>query len=176
MDDHRSAKVTMPSDREIVITREFDAPRAVVFEAWTKAEHVAQWWDPNGAPLAICEIDLRPGGAFRFVHQGAGGIAHPFTGAYREIAPPARLVFVTPVPPSGAETVGTLVFTEHKGKTTLTMTMACASKEHRDALLKMRIDVGTSRTLDNLEAYLNTIGQQGAGIAGASRAPKDDRG
>src|SRR6478672_1749564 len=160
MDTNTAARVTMPSDREIVITRDFDAPRAVVFEAWTTAEHVAQWWDPSGAPLAVCEIDLRPGGAFRFVHQGPGGTAHPFKGAYREIAPPGRLVFVTPASPAGAETVGTLVFTEHQGKTTLTMTMACASKEHRDALLKMRVDVGTIRTLDNLEAYLNTIGKK----------------
>jgi uncharacterized protein YndB with AHSA1/START domain len=158
MDNNRGATVTTPSDREIVITRDFEAPRALVFEAWTKAEHVAQWWDPNGAPLAICEIDLRPDGAFRFVHQGPGGSAHPFSGTYREIAAPERLVFVTQVSPSGAETVGTLVFAEHQGKTTLTMTMACPSKEHRDALLKMRVDVGTTRTLDNLDEYLHTIG------------------
>src|SRR3954471_6577260 len=74
-DDRQSMKntqpsaVTLPSDREIVITRSFDAPRALVFEAWTRPEHVAQWWDPSGAPLAACEIDLRPNGAFRFVNQ-----------------------------------------------------------------------------------------------------------
>ena len=158
MDNKTAATVTTPSDREIVITREFDAPREVVFEAWTRAEHVAHWWDPNGAPLAICEIDLRPNGAFRFVNQGPDGIAHPFTGTYREIAPPGRLVFVTPASPAGAETVGTLVFSEHKGKTTLTITMACPSPAHRDAMLKMRVDVGTARTLDNLEDYLRTKG------------------
>jgi uncharacterized protein YndB with AHSA1/START domain len=57
--------ITTPSDREIVMTRGFDAPRSYVFEAWTRAEHVKQWWDPSGAPLAVCEIDLRPNGAFR---------------------------------------------------------------------------------------------------------------
>src|SRR4051794_34596226 len=104
MHNTREATVTLPSDREIVITRDFAAPRTVVFDAWTRAEHVAQWWDPNGAPLAVCEIDLRPHGAFRFVNQGPEGMAHPFTGTYREITAPARLVFVTPASASGAET------------------------------------------------------------------------
>ena len=65
VENTRGASVATPSDREIVITRAFDAPRTVVFDAWTKAEHVAHWWDPSGAPLAVCEIDLRPAGAFR---------------------------------------------------------------------------------------------------------------
>jgi uncharacterized protein YndB with AHSA1/START domain len=153
MDKPGSARVTTPSDREIVITRAFDAPRTVVFDAWTTAEHVAQWWDPSRAPLAVCEIDLRPNGAFRFVHQGPDGLTHPFTGVYREIVAPARLVFTTRSP-SGAESVGTLVFTEHEGRTTLTMTIACQSMADRDALLRMRVDVGTARTLDNLDEYL----------------------
>jgi uncharacterized protein YndB with AHSA1/START domain len=158
MENIRTAKVTMPSEREIVITRTFDAPRTVVFNAWTKAEHVAQWWDPTGVPLAVCEIDLRPNGAFRFVNAGPDGMKHPFTGMYREISAPARLVFTTRISPSGAESVGTLVFSEREGKTTLTMTIECRSMADRDALLKMRVDVGTTRTLDNLEAYLGKVG------------------
>ena len=154
MDESHRATVTTPSNREIVITRAFHAPRRVVFDAWTKPEHVAQWWDPSHAPLAVCEIDLRPNGAFRFVHQGPAGSAHPFTGMYRDIAVPERLVFTTRNPSSGAESVGTLVFSEHDGVTTLTMTMTCQSQADRDALLKMRVDVGTTRTLDNLEEYL----------------------
>ena len=160
MDTRKGARVTLPSDREIVITREFDAPRTVVFDAWTKAEHVTQWWDPNRVPLAVCEIDLRPDGAFRFVNQGPDGRQHPFTGTYRDIVSPERLVFTTRISPSGAESVGTLVFTEHEGRTTLTMTIACQSMADRDALLEMRIDVGTTRTLDNLEEYLGTIGRR----------------
>jgi uncharacterized protein YndB with AHSA1/START domain len=158
MERSGSAKVTTPSEREIVITRAFDAPRAVVFETWTRVEHVAQWWDPNRLPLAVCEIDLRPNGVFRFVNQGPDGVNHSFTGIYREIAPPARLVFTTPSP-SGAESVGTLVFTEHGGKTMLTITIACHSRADRDALLKMRVDVGTVRTLENLAAHLHKIGR-----------------
>jgi uncharacterized protein YndB with AHSA1/START domain len=161
MENTRRAKVTMPSEREIVIERVFDAPRTLVFEAWTKAEHVAHWWDPSGTPLAVCEIDLRPAGAFRFVNGGPDGAKYPFAGFYREITPPARLVFAsTPSPVSDGESVGTctLVFSERDGKTTLTMTFACQSREDRDALLKMRVDVGTTKTLDNLEEYLRTLG------------------
>jgi uncharacterized protein YndB with AHSA1/START domain len=148
------ATITTPSDREIVITRAFAAPRTLVFDAWTKPEHLAHWWDPSRRPLAVCEIDLRPNGAFRFVNSGLDGTTHPFVGTYREIKRPGRLVFVTRVAPSGAESVGTLVFSEHEGRTTLTMTMTCESKADRDALLQMRVDVGTSRTLDNLDEYL----------------------
>ncbi|MCU1383021.1 MAG: Activator of Hsp90 ATPase 1 family protein [Acidobacteria bacterium] len=148
-----TATVTLPSERDIVITRRFAAPRTVVFEAWTSPGHVAQWWDPNGLPLTVCEIDLRPNGRFRFVTHGSN--AHPFTGVYREIAPPARLVFATPSP-SGAESVGTLVFSESDGTTTLTLTITCESRADRDALLEMRVDAGTARTLDNLDAYLHS--------------------
>jgi uncharacterized protein YndB with AHSA1/START domain len=151
------ASVTTPSAREIVITRAFDAPRTVVFEAWTKAEHVARWWDPSGAPLAVCEIDLRPAGAFRFVHGGPEGSRYSFAGIYREVVAPARLVFTTRNSP-GAESVGTLVFSEHAGKTTLTMTIECQSMADRDAMLKMGVAVGTTRTLDNLDVYLRAIG------------------
>lgn len=84
------------------------------------------------------------------------GSTHPFTGIYREIRAPARLVFSTRISPSGAEAVGTLVFSERDGRTTLTMTMECQSRVDRDALLEMRVDVGTTRTLDNLDEYLGT--------------------
>ncbi len=157
MEHTGTATVATLSERDIVITRVFNAPRTVVFDAWTKAEHVAQWWDPSRRPLAVCEIDLQPNGTFRFVNQGPDGARRAFTGTYREIAAPAPLAFTTPSP-SGAEMVGTLVFTEHDGKTTLTMTIACGSKADRDALLEMRIDVGTARTLDNLAEYLGIEG------------------
>jgi len=146
--------ITTPGDRQIVVTRLFDAPRALVFEAWTKAEHVAHWWDPSGSPLAVCEIDLRPNGAFRFVNRAPdGGEGHSFSGIYREIAPPEKLVFGSPSGPG----FSTLIFTEQGKKTKLTMTIECASKEDRDALLQMRVDAGTAQTLNNLAAYLPTI-------------------
>ena len=144
--------ITTPGDRQIVVTRLFDAPRALVFEAWTKAEHVAHWWDPSGTPLAVCEIDLRPNGAFRFVNRGPdGGEGHSFSGIYREIVPPEKLVFGGPLGSA------TLVFTEDGKKTKLTMTIECATRNERDALLQMRVDAGTAQTLENLAAYLPTI-------------------
>ena len=143
----------------ILLTRLFDAPPSAVFEAWTKAEHVARWWDPTGAPLAICEIDLRPGGAFRWINQGDKGLEYPFTGTYRKIAPPHGLVFAARTFPSSPESIATLSFTEDSGGTKFIMTIECQSIEDRDALLAMRVDVGTARTLENLAAFLHEIGQ-----------------
>jgi uncharacterized protein YndB with AHSA1/START domain len=153
-----TVKIATPTEREIVITRFFDAPRAVVFEAWTNAEHVAHWWDPSGVPLAVCEIDLRPNGAFRWVHRAPdGGTGHSFTGIYREIVPPEKLVFTVRMFPTSPEPVGTLVFTEDGKKTKLTMTIECATNKDREALLQMRIDAGTAQTLENLAKFLSTI-------------------
>lgn len=146
--------ITTPGDRQIEVTRLFDAPRALVFEAWTKPEHVTHWWDPSGAPLAVCEIDLRPNGTFRFVNRASdGGEGHSFSGIYREIAPPEKLVFASGSGPGAS----TLIFTEQGKKTKLTITMECATKEDREFLLQMRVDAGTARTLDNLAAYLPKI-------------------
>jgi uncharacterized protein YndB with AHSA1/START domain len=150
---NHDATITLPSDREIRLVRVFNAPRRLVFEVWTKPEHVKHWWDPSGRPLATCEIDLRPGGTFRFVHSTSQGPGHTFTGIYREITPPGRLVFESPAP-GGAECLGTLEFEERAGQTTLTLTMTAPSKKARDAMLEMRIDAGTARTLDNLSEYL----------------------
>ena len=145
------ARVTLPSDREILIVRAFAAPRDVVFEAWTTPEHLTHWWDPSGVQLASCDVDLRPNGVFRLVPQGA---KPPFIGTYRDIVRPERLVFSTIVAASGAEALGTLLFEERDGHTILRMTMACASKADRDTLLAMRVDAGTLRTLEQLERYL----------------------
>ena len=147
-----SVTISTPDDRRIVITRFFDAPRTLVFESWTTAEHVTHWWDPSGVPLAVCEIDLRPNGAFRWVNGApSGGQGHSFTGVYQENVPPEMLVF------TGAAGSASLVFTEEGKKTKLTMTIECATSKDRDALLQMRVDSGTAQTLENLAAYLRTI-------------------
>jgi uncharacterized protein YndB with AHSA1/START domain len=102
----------------------------------------------------VCEIDLRPNGAFRWVNRAKdGGQGHSFTGIYREIDPPGKLVFASPSG-SGAST---LVFTEDGKKTRLTITIDCATRQERDALLQMRVDAGTAQTLNNLAAYLPRI-------------------
>jgi uncharacterized protein YndB with AHSA1/START domain len=152
IDNIGSVTISTPGDRHIVIARLFDAPRNLVFEAWTKAEHVTHWWDPSGVPLAVCEIDLRPNGAFRWVNCGPNGEeGYSFAGIYREIVPPEKLVF------TGAAGSASLVFTEEGKKTKLTMTIECATSSDRDALLQMRVDAGTAQTLENLAAYLPTI-------------------
>jgi uncharacterized protein YndB with AHSA1/START domain len=155
----RLSMTAEPGSTTIMVTRLFDAPPSVVFEAWTKPEHVAHWWDPSGAPLAVCEIDLRPGGVFRWVNQGDKGIEYPFTGTYREIAPPDGLVFAARTSPSGPESSVTLSFLEDSGGTKFTMTIECQSIEDRNALLAMRVDVGTARTLENLATFLHNIGR-----------------
>jgi len=147
--------VDTPGERQIVITRLFDAPRTLVFEAWTKAEHVVHWWDPSGVPLAICEIDLRPNGAFRWVNRTSdGGEGYSFAGIYREIVPPEKLVFG---PEAAGGGVSTLIFTEEGERTKLTITIECATSTDRAALLQMRVDAGTALTLENLAGYLPSM-------------------
>jgi uncharacterized protein YndB with AHSA1/START domain len=147
--------VSLPSDRQILMTRTFGAPRAVVFEAWTRAEHVRQWWDPSGAPLQHCTIDLRPGGRFRFVHQASLG-GHAFEGVYEQVSPPERLVLRVEFA-GGKAVTSTLVFTDQGSRTGFAMTMDCALREDRDMLLAMKVDEGTGRTLANLEQFLLSL-------------------
>ena len=147
---HTPADTRVNVDRTnntIILTREFTVPRELVFEAWTHEEHVACWWDPSGARLKACEIDLRPGGAFKFVHQGPPEVP-PFAGIYRKIAPPGELVFEA----MGA--IGTVILKEVDGKTLLTVSIACASAAHLDQFLQMGVDAGTSQTLDNLVVFV----------------------
>jgi uncharacterized protein YndB with AHSA1/START domain len=142
-------KTGLVIDREthtIRLTREFDAPQTEIFEAWTRPEHVACWWDAAGDPLAICEIDLRPGGAFKFVTKGRPDM--PFAGTYREVAPPGRLVF------DALGAIGRLKLEKAAGKTQMTVEITCRSAENLDQFLKMGVDAGTARTLDNLVAYM----------------------
>jgi len=117
------------------------------FEAWTNPEHITSWWDPTGARLAACEVDLRPGGRFRFVNQGTHG-APAFEGVYREISPPSRLAF------EAMGSVGTVDLEDLGGRTLMTVTIRCASPEHLEQFVKMGVDVGTARTLDNLVAHV----------------------
>jgi uncharacterized protein YndB with AHSA1/START domain len=129
----------------IRLMRVFDAPRTDIFQAWTRPEHVSCWWDAAGGPLTACEIDLRPGGAFRFVSKGHPDM--PFTGTYREIAPPDRLVF------EAIGATGRVILKDVAGKTHMTVEIECRSAEQLEQYLKMGVDVGTSQTLDNLVDY-----------------------
>jgi uncharacterized protein YndB with AHSA1/START domain/pimeloyl-ACP methyl ester carboxylesterase len=150
-----SMTLTMPSDREIVVTRVFNAPRRLVFEAWTTPERLAQWWGPRSLTLTVCEIDLRAGGAWRFVVRAPNGEEYGFKGVYREIVPYERLVYTDSfdgVPDH--EALVKLTFDEHDGRTTLTMASLYESVEYRDGHLASGMEQGMTETLDRLAEHL----------------------
>ena len=158
-----SFKVTTPSDREIRLTRLFDAPRHLVFEAMTKPEHVKQWWGclADGYSVPVCEIDLRPGGAWRFVNRTPKGELVAFYGVYREIAPPERLVYTEIFEQfPDTESVVTAVFTEENGKTRLTVTALYPSLEVRDVVLKSGMEKGAAISYDRLEDVVSRLKAQ----------------
>jgi uncharacterized protein YndB with AHSA1/START domain len=145
---------TTPSDREIVMTRVFDAPRALVFDAYTNPEHLPHWFGPRGCTLPVCEIDLRPGGAWRFVLRGPDGAEMGMRGVYQQIAPPERLVSTESFDDYPGETLNTLILSEEESKTTYTVTVLYPSKEVRDAVLESGMQEGAAESFDRLAEYL----------------------
>ena len=129
----------------ITFQRRLRAAREDVFDAWTHPEQLAAWWDPTGVPLAKCEIDARPGGAFRFENKGH---SPPFAGVYQVVDRPERLVFEV----LGA--VGTVALEAEGEMTRMQVTIRCASAEHLEQFVKLGVDVNTERTLDNLVAQV----------------------
>ena len=149
-----SFKVTTPSDCEIRLTRLFDAPRHLVFEAMSKPEHIKEWWGRlgDGYSVPVCEVDFRPGGRWRFVNRTANGELVAFYGVYREIAAPDRVVnteIFEQFP--DIESVVTTVLTEENGKTRLTATVRYPSLEVRDLVLKTGMERGAGISYDCLE-------------------------
>jgi uncharacterized protein YndB with AHSA1/START domain len=150
-------KVTTPSDLEIAMTRVFSAPRRLVFDALTKPELVKQWLlGPAGWTMPICEIDLRVGGAYRYVWRHADGKEMGMGGVFREIVVPERIVhserFEQPWYPGEALVINVLV--EQGGKTTLTLTSRFDSRETRDGVLKSGMEKGVTVSYDRLEQLL----------------------
>jgi uncharacterized protein YndB with AHSA1/START domain len=160
-------KITTPSDREVVITRAFDAPRDLVYDCYTKPELLKRWLGVhNGFTLDVCEIDLRVGGAYRYVWRGPGGFEMGMGGTYREIVKPQRIVMTEKFDQSwypGDGATGTLLLTELGGRTTATQTMQYASKEARDAVLKSPMDQGMEAGFKELEAVLESLQGTAAG-------------
>lgn len=138
-------KVDTPSDREIRITRVFEAPRPLVFDCWTKPELLRRWLTgPPGWSFVVCEVDLRVGGAYRFVWRGPDGTEMGMGGVHREVVPPERIVNTQLFDQdwTGGEAVGTLVLTERDGRTTATNTVLYSSKAARDGALKSGMEQG----------------------------------
>ena len=155
-------KATTPSDREITLTRLFDAPRRLVFEAMSKPEHVRRWWGilDDQHSVTVCEIDFRVGGKWRFVGRGPRG-EYAFHGVYREIDAPGRVVFTEIYDPfPDAESVVTSELTEEGGKTLLTVTAMYPSLEVRDMVIKTGMEKGAAISYDRLEDVVRELQQR----------------
>ena len=150
-----TAKVTLPTDEEILITREFDAPRRLVYKAWTTPELVKRWWSGRRGEMKTADIDLRVGGTWRYVMEAQGGFEVAFHGEYREIVPGERIVTTEVfegMPPSGeGDVLNVVTFAESGGRTTLELLVRCPSKDIRDAIVGSGMETGMQEQLDLLE-------------------------
>ncbi|MBA3318755.1 MAG: SRPBCC family protein [Gemmatimonadales bacterium] len=151
---HGTATVTLPSDREILITRQFDAPAASVFKAWTTPELVKRWWGFETSEWLVCEIDLREGGHWRYLTREAGGFEVGFHGEYRTIEAPHRIVSTEVFegfPDPDAAALNTIVLEERAGVTTMTITVLHANQEHRDGHVASGMEDGMQISMNRLE-------------------------
>ena len=147
-------KVSLPTEREVVMTRAFDAPRRLVFDALTKPELLKRWFGPRGWSLVVCEADLKVGGAWRWVLRGPDGRDMGMRGVYQEITPPERLVSTESFDDYPGESLNTLILSEENGKTTFTITVRYASQEIRDAVIKSGMEHGAAECYDKLAEML----------------------
>jgi uncharacterized protein YndB with AHSA1/START domain len=147
-----AATVTLPTDEQILITREFDAPKELVYKAFTTPELVKRWWNAKRGEVTIAEIDLRVGGKWRYVMVADGGFEAGFHGEYREIVPNERIVSTEVYEGyPDEEAVNTATFTEVDGRTTLTILVQHTSKEARDAHIESGMEAGLQDAFDLLE-------------------------
>ncbi|TMJ96544.1 MAG: ATPase [Actinobacteria bacterium] len=153
-----TATLTLPTDEQILITREFDAPKHLVYKTWTTPELVKRWWHADRGEMTVVEIDLRVGGTWRYVMVADDGFEVGFQGEYREIVPNERIVSTEVYEglPEGVSeeegaTVNTATFTETEGRTTLTLLVQATSKVSRDAIIDSGMEAGLQDALDLLE-------------------------
>jgi uncharacterized protein YndB with AHSA1/START domain len=151
----RETELTLPSDREIAMIRSFNAPAKAVFDMWTKPEHVRKWYGVRSTTVTVCDIDLRVGGAWRWVVTKPTGLEIAFSGVFLEIDAPRRLqrteIFEA-MPGPGC--IVTLTFDENGGQTTLTVNMLFPAKEDRDGCLKSGMELGVRECFQNIDALL----------------------
>ncbi len=149
-----TAVVTLPTDTQILITRDFNAPRHLVYKAWTTPELVKRWWSAKRGEVTVAGIDLRVGGTWRWVMVTEDGFEVAFHGEYRELIPDERIVSTEVyegIPEADAESVNTMTFTEKDGRTTLTILVQHKSQEHRDMHINSGMEAGMQDALDLLE-------------------------
>lgn len=154
-----SANVELVSDREILISREFNAPRRLVFEALTKPEHVKRWYGLKVLALHVCEIDLRPGGTWRYVLRAPDGSEYGFTGVYREIVKPERIVYTENYEARmpGHEALVTTTLEETNGRTKLKTAISYPSKADRDAHIASGMEGGMRESFERMADLLLTL-------------------
>ena len=151
-------KISTPTDREVVVTRAFDAPRTLVFDAYTQPELLKRWYGAPGRSLVVCEVDLRVGGAYHFLWRGEGRKDVGMRGVHREVARPERLVRTERWADWDAgEIIETVTFIEHEGRTVLTSTGLYPSREVRDAVLQAGLENGTRETFGRLADELGKM-------------------
>ena len=160
-----TATVTLPTDEQILITREFDAPKHLVYKAWTTPELVKRWWSGRRGAVTLAEIDLRVGGQWRYVMTANGGFEVAFHGEFREIVPNERIVNTEVYEMPGApplapedEPVNIITFTEEDGRTTLSVLTQTTSKELRDMIVDSGMETGMQESMDALEEVAVSLG------------------
>lgn len=155
-----SLSIATPSDREIVLTRTFSAPRSLVWDAVTKPEHVQRWYGCSAFTFATCEIDLRVGGSYRYTMRTPDGLEHTMTGIYREIVKPERIVHTERCETTGftsPDALVTMTLIEQAGRTRLQSVILHSNKESRDGHLNAGMENGARETFDRLETLLATM-------------------
>jgi uncharacterized protein YndB with AHSA1/START domain len=158
MTGNARAVVTLPSDTQILITREFDAPRNLVYRAWTTPELIKRWWAGDRGEVTSAEVDLRPGGRWRYVMTANGGFEVAFHGEYQEIVPGERIVCTEVFEGMpDAPAVSTATFTDRDGRTTLSVLVQHQSKENRDAHVNSGMEGGMQESMTHLEAVARSL-------------------
>ena len=157
-----TATVTLPTDEQILITREFDAPKHLVYKAWTTPELVRQWWAGRRGEMTVVDIDLRVGGTWRYVMIAHGEHEVAFHGEYREIVPNERLVTTevyegAPPAPGEEDTLNVITFTEAEGRTRLELLVKTPSKEIRDIIVESGMELGLQEQMEILDELLPTL-------------------
>ncbi len=159
-----TATLALPTDEQILITREFDAPRHLVWQAWTTPELVKRWWHANRGRVTVAEIDLRVGGKWRYLAVADDGTEVGFHGVYREIVPNERLISTEVYEglPEGISqeeggTLNTATFEDNDGRTTVTLLIQTTSKESRDAIIESGMEAGLQDALDLLEEVARSL-------------------